>query len=161
MFINYFASSNPHPPHSRAYDRYNKFLRILETSTPNSHRPLPNDILPRKNGKALLQARFKLIGEQQLLAHCRSRRHQGYAFAEATAICRASQKPLVYGRNAQERAATKVSPLRPGQKHGMLQSHLYSMARRGIKTKLLIHNPKQNKSITLSEPQGTLKTRRR
>ena len=24
---NYFASSNPHPPHSRAYDRYNKFLR--------------------------------------------------------------------------------------------------------------------------------------
>ena len=38
---NYFASSNPHPPHSRAYDRYNKFLCILETSTPNSHRPLP------------------------------------------------------------------------------------------------------------------------
>ena len=37
----YFASSNPHPPHSRAYDRYNKFLRILETSIPNSHRPLP------------------------------------------------------------------------------------------------------------------------
>ena len=35
----YFASSNPHPPHSRAYDHYNKFLRILETSTPNSHRP--------------------------------------------------------------------------------------------------------------------------
>ena len=34
-----FASSNPHPPHSRACDRYNKFLRILETSTPNSHRP--------------------------------------------------------------------------------------------------------------------------
>ena len=24
----YFASSNPHPPHSRAYDRYNKLLRI-------------------------------------------------------------------------------------------------------------------------------------
>ena len=36
---NYFASSNPHPPHSRAYDRYNKFLHTLETSTPNSHRP--------------------------------------------------------------------------------------------------------------------------
>ena len=36
----YFASSNPHPPHSRAYDRYNKLLRILETSTPNSHRPI-------------------------------------------------------------------------------------------------------------------------
>ena len=35
----YFASSNPHPPHSRAYGRYNKFLRILETSTPNSRRP--------------------------------------------------------------------------------------------------------------------------
>ena len=35
----YFASSNPYPPHSRAYDRYNTFLRILETSTPNSHRP--------------------------------------------------------------------------------------------------------------------------
>ena len=32
----YFASSNPHPSHSRAHDRYNKFLRILETSTPNS-----------------------------------------------------------------------------------------------------------------------------
>ena len=31
---NYFASSNPHPPHSRAYDCYNKFLRILQTSTP-------------------------------------------------------------------------------------------------------------------------------
>ena len=39
--VNYFASSNPHPPHSRAFDRYNKFLCILETSTPNSHRPLP------------------------------------------------------------------------------------------------------------------------
>ena len=35
----YFASSNPHPPHSRAYDRYSKFLRILETSTPNSYQP--------------------------------------------------------------------------------------------------------------------------
>ena len=34
----YLASSNPHPPHSRAYSRYNKFLRILETSTPNSRR---------------------------------------------------------------------------------------------------------------------------
>ena len=59
----YFASSNPHPPHSRAYDRYNKFIRIPKTSTPNSHRPLPNDILPRKHGKALLQAHFKLIGK--------------------------------------------------------------------------------------------------
>ena len=35
----YFASSNPHPPHSQAYDRYNKLFRILETSTPNSNRP--------------------------------------------------------------------------------------------------------------------------
>ena len=37
-FLN-FASSNPRPPHSRANGRYNKFLRILETPTPNSHRP--------------------------------------------------------------------------------------------------------------------------
>ena len=37
--MKYFASSNPHPPHSRSYDCYNKFLRIPNTSTPNSHRP--------------------------------------------------------------------------------------------------------------------------
>ena len=60
--------------HSRAYDLYDKFLHILGTSTPNSNQPLPTDNLPRKNGKALLQAHFKLIGEQQLLARGRSRR---------------------------------------------------------------------------------------
>ena len=46
---NYFASRNPHPPHSRTYDRYNKFLRILRTSTPNSHRPFW--ILARSTGE--------------------------------------------------------------------------------------------------------------
>ena len=60
--------------HSPAYDHYDKFLHILGTSTPNSNQPLPTDNLPRKNGKALLQAHFKLIGEQQLLARGQSRR---------------------------------------------------------------------------------------
>ena len=60
--------------HSRAYDHYDKFLHIPGTSTPNSHQPLPTHNLPRKNGKALLQAHFKLIGKQQLLARGRSRR---------------------------------------------------------------------------------------
>ena len=39
--------------------------------------PFPDDILPRKNGKALLQAHFKLIGK--------AARRQGYASAKATA----------------------------------------------------------------------------
>ena len=49
----HFASSNLHPPHPRAYDRYNKFLRILETSTPNSHPLL--DIQQNQTGELLWQ----------------------------------------------------------------------------------------------------------
>ena len=41
-YKNYFASSNRHPPRSRAYGRYNKILRILEISTPNSHEAKPD-----------------------------------------------------------------------------------------------------------------------
>ena len=104
---NYLASSNPHPPHSRAYDRL-QFLRILETSSNN-----------------YLHMAWPIMAV----------RHSGYASAEATASPRTAEhiaaghkKPLVYGCDAQERAATKVSPLRPGEKHGMLQTHFYIMA---------------------------------
>ena len=47
---NYFASSNPHPPHSRAYDRYNKFLRILDF---DSKFPALLDIKQNQTGELL------------------------------------------------------------------------------------------------------------
>ena len=55
-------------------------------------------------------------------------------------------KPLVYGCDAQEPAATKVSPLRPGQKHGLLQTHLYIMARRGINRSFLFTTQSNTKA---------------
>ena len=115
----YFASSNPHPPHSRAYDRYNKFLRILETSTPNSHRPLPNEILPRKNGEPYPPV-------------CVSNSTCLRADLENSNIGSVNKKPSPFQQET----------------------------RRGIKRSCLHTTQSTHRSITLSEAQSTLKTRR-
>ena len=78
---NYLASSNPHPPHSRAYDRL-QFLRILETSSNN-----------------YLHMAWPIMAA----------RHSGYASAEATASPRTAEHIAAGHKNRLFMAAMRKS----------------------------------------------------
>ena len=101
----YFASSNPHPPHSQAYDR--------------------------EHGCVNSSMVFEWLGAYD----CST----SFALRALSSTCLRADL-----ENSNIGSVNKAKPLPTRNPTGDY-------------TKLLIHNPKQHKSITLSEPQGTLK----
>ena len=110
---NYFAWSNPHPPHSRAYDR--------------EHGCVNSSMVFERLGAYGCSTSFALR-------------------ALSTCLCVKLHLPI-------SRTQTSVPLTKP--------SPFQKETRRGIKRSCLCAaQSNKHKSITLSEPQGTLKTRR-